>query len=119
MLLGASLALFGGCNKDDDNIAAVPGITLTQFATSSVQLTGVTVSQQGQVFACYPRIEVDTIPYSVAIVNGSQSTPFPNQDWNTWSCRPRTISSVCRVSTSMTRIICGYWTPARPISKAL
>lgn len=73
-----------GCKKDDD-IDAVEGITLSQVATSSVQWTGVTVSQQGQVFACFPRMEVDTIPYSVAVVNGSQSTPFPNQDWNNWN----------------------------------
>jgi len=30
-------------------------------------------------------MEVDTIPYSVAVVNGTQITPFPNQDWNTWN----------------------------------
>ena len=78
-----ALAMLVGCHKEEDSV--VPGITLTQVATSTVQWTGVTLSQQGKLFACFPRMEVDTIPYSVAVINGSQNTPFPNQDWNTWN----------------------------------
>lgn len=80
------LALTTSCKDNDDTaLPDVPGITLTSVATSSVQWTGVTVSRRGKLFACFPRMEVDTIPYSVAVVNGTQSTPFPNQDWNTWN----------------------------------
>ena len=80
---GLVLLLLNGCRTHEDTV--VPGITLTQVATSTVQWTGVTVSQQGRVFACFPRMEVDTIPYSVAMVNGNQTTPFPNASWNTWN----------------------------------
>ena len=73
------LALATSCKDNDDTaLPNVPGITLTSVATSSVQWTGVTVSRQGKLFACFPRMEVDTIPYSVSVVNGTQSTPFPN-----------------------------------------
>lgn len=83
-LAGLALGTLTGCTNNNDD-AVVPGITLSQVATSTVQWTGVTLSQQGRVFACFPRMEVDTIPYSVAVVNGNQITPFPNQDWNTWN----------------------------------
>lgn len=84
-MLGAALLLTTSCDKANDDDAVVPGVTLTQVAQSSVQWTGVTLSQQGRIFACFPRMEVDTIPYSVAVVDGTQITPFPNQDWNTWN----------------------------------
>lgn len=83
VLIGSLLAL-SGCKKDSQE-ATVPGVTLTPVATSRVQWTGVAVSKEGRIFACYPRMETDTIPYSVAVVNGDQATPFPNANWNTWN----------------------------------
>ena len=83
LCIGLVLGLLVSCRTDED--AVVPGITLTQVASSTVQWTGVTLSQLGKVFACFPRMEVDTIPYSVAVVNGNQITPFPNATWNTWN----------------------------------
>ncbi|MFD1144789.1 SMP-30/gluconolactonase/LRE family protein [Larkinella insperata] len=82
-VLGLVLTVLGGCDNKEDDV--VPGITLTEVATSSVQWTGVAVSQQSKLFANYPRMEVDTIPYSVAVLDGGQALPFPNQEWNTWN----------------------------------
>ncbi|UHG93531.1 SMP-30/gluconolactonase/LRE family protein [Spirosoma oryzicola] len=83
-----ALAFFAamGCNtKDEDGQDPLPGATLTEVATSQVQWTGVAVARDGRVFANYPRMETDTIPYSVAYVSGAQATPFPNADWNNWN----------------------------------
>lgn len=82
-LIAWALTLISSCKESKDTV--VPGVTLTQVASSSVQWTGVTVSQQGTLFACFPRMEVDTIPYSVASLTGGQARPFPDQDWNTWN----------------------------------
>ncbi|GAB3549958.1 hypothetical protein GCM10027577_28340 [Spirosoma fluminis] len=73
-----------GCKEDNADVT-VPSVSLTQVATSRVQWTGVAVARDGRVFANFPRMETDTIPYSVAYVTGDQATPFPNADWNTWN----------------------------------
>ena len=82
-LLVSSAVVFS-CNDDTEDDSPIPGITLTPVATSRVQWTGVAVSREGRVFANFPRMETDTIPYSVAVVIGEQATPFPNADWNRW-----------------------------------
>lgn len=89
LMMGLAALLLGGCANDDDD-AAGPGLTslnlpLTPVATSAVQWTGVAVTQQSRVFANFPRMETDTIPYSVAEVSGPQATPFPDAEWNTWN----------------------------------
>lgn len=77
------LLAVSGC--DDHREPASPGVTLSEVATSRVQWTGVAVAKDGRIFANYPRMETDTVPYSVAVVNGEQATPFPNTDWNDWN----------------------------------
>jgi len=81
--IGAAVILVVSCNKDKEEI--VPGITLTSVATAQVQWTGLAVSKENKLFACFPRMNTDTVPYSVAVINGDQATPFPNADWNTWN----------------------------------
>ncbi len=75
------------CNKDDNN-NEIPDLgntaTLTEVANSQVLWTGVTISKENRLFACYPRIVSDTVPYSVAEVSGANATPFPDATWNTW-----------------------------------
>ena len=82
VLMGVLLAV-SGCR--DHEQPAAPSITFNEIATSRVQWTGVAVAQDGRIFANYPRMETDTVPYSVAIVNGDQATPFPNENWNIWN----------------------------------
>ncbi|UOG74620.1 major royal jelly family protein [Hymenobacter tibetensis] len=80
--------LFTGCNDDNDDApadpAALPGVTLSQTATSQVQWTGVAVLRDGRLFANFPRMETDTIPYSVAEIQGQQAIAFPDTTWNNW-----------------------------------
>ena len=83
-LLTALLLTVSGCT-DDNEENTLPGVTLTPVATSRIQWTGVAVAQDGRIFANFPRMETDTVPYSVAVVNGDQATPFPNADWNNWN----------------------------------
>lgn len=87
-LLAALTLTFVACNRDDeDDDLPTPGTTvsLTSFATSQVLWTGVTATKENRVFACYPRMDTDTIPYAVAEVSATQATPFPNADWNAWA----------------------------------
>lgn len=86
LILAGLLTLLASCHKDD----TTPGtenlqVALTPVATSTVLWTGVAVPKDGRVFATFPRMDTDTIPYSLAVVNGTQATPWPNADWNTWS----------------------------------
>jgi len=88
LLAGLLLAPLTGCNDDDDNNATptlTPLTTLESVASSSVLWTGVAVAQDGRIFANFPRMDTDTIPYSVAEVSGTQATPFPDANWNTWN----------------------------------
>ena len=82
-----AVALLAGCQKKDDGGPSISGLNLplVPVATSTVQWTGVAVVHDGRVFAAFPRMETDTIPYALAVVNGNKATPFPNVDWNTWS----------------------------------
>lgn len=100
LLIGLAGLLLGGCNNDDDDDATPTtpalNVPLTAVATSTVQWTGVAVAQDGRVFANFPRMETDTIPYSVAIVSGAQATPFPDANWNTWDrSQPTQNKFVC------------------------
>jgi sugar lactone lactonase YvrE len=86
--LSLALLLLAGCNDDNDDNATptTPSLnaTMTEVANSQVQWTGVAVTNTGRVFANFPRMETDTIPYSVAEVSGSTITPFPDTTWNNW-----------------------------------
>lgn len=80
-----ALTLLAACHKDDTNPALTNlSVPLTPVATSAVLWTGVAVPKDGRVFATFPRMDTDTIPYSLAVVSGAQATPWPNADWNTW-----------------------------------
>ena len=80
-----ALGLLASCRKDDDtpDIENL-NVTLTPVATSSVLWTGVAVPRDGRLFATFPRMDTDTIPYSLAVVSGSTATPWPDATWNTW-----------------------------------
>ncbi|RYY18985.1 MAG: hypothetical protein EOO36_06875 [Cytophagaceae bacterium] len=81
-----ALALLASCHKDDDTPATENlQVALTPVATSLVLWTGVAVPRDGRVFATFPRMDTDTIPYSLAVVSGSTATPWPNPTWNTWA----------------------------------
>lgn len=78
-----ALGVLAGCHKNEDSPASL-AVALTPVATSSVLWTGVAVPKDGRVFATFPRMDTDTIPYSL-VVSGSTATPWPTADWNTWA----------------------------------
>lgn len=85
-ILAALGALLASCGKEDNTTPGTENlnVALTPVATSSVLWTGVAVPKDGRVFATFPRMDTDTIPYSLAVVSGAQATPWPNAAWNTW-----------------------------------
>lgn len=88
-----ALGLLASCHKDNDAPSVENlNVALTPVATSSVLWTGVAVPKDGRVFATFPRMDTDTIPYSLAVVSGSNATPWPNAAWNLWdpSLDPKT-----------------------------
>ena len=87
LALLTSLPLLTNCDDGNDDQPAdprLPGIMLSQAATSQVQWTGVAVTRDGRIFANFPRIETDTVPYSVAEIRNSQAIAFPDTTWNNW-----------------------------------
>ena len=57
------------------------------------QVTGVTVSANGRVFANFPRWR-EQVKNSVIEVSNNTSTPFPNQTWNSWDIGKTVTDSV-------------------------
>lgn len=53
------------------------------------QVTGLTVSQDGRIFASFPRWRSDVNNSVVEIKPDGTVTPYPNQEWNNWSGSPR------------------------------
>lgn len=53
-----------------------------------VQVTGVTVTDDGRIFANFPRWR-ESIPYSVVeVMPDGSHRPYPNESWNAWRGRP-------------------------------
>ncbi len=86
LLTGLALAT-AACKHGTDDGATVPAVNVSfaPVATSQVLWTGVAVTSDNRLFANFPRMDTDTIPYSVAEVGGAQATPFPDANWNTWA----------------------------------
>lgn len=59
------------------------------------QVTGVTVTKDGRIFANFPRWR-ENVPFSVVEVmpDGTHS-PYPDINWNTWSGKPETNHFTC------------------------
>lgn len=89
-----SLALAGTCvlasctsTRDRKKVEEPKGPQLTVIAESQNQWTGVTVAPDGSLFVCYPRWS-DSVPVSVERIDPADPldrTPFPNEEWNTWT----------------------------------
>ncbi|SNR16453.1 L-dopachrome tautomerase-related protein [Tenacibaculum jejuense] len=48
------------------------------------QVTGVSVSEKGRIFANFPRWRKDVKNSVVEVLEAGKSIPFPNKKWNTW-----------------------------------
>ncbi len=70
--------------------------TLTKVASfKGNQVTGVTMSEDGRLFANFPRWR-EGVPFSVVEVmpDGSHK-PYPNQRWNSWTGQPQPKQFTC------------------------
>ena len=96
-LSALTLAVFGfavvlsGCSHaqekpiDPSTHAAMATAPLTKLAEfEGMQVTGVTLTQSGRLFANFPRWRED-LPFSVVeVLPDGTSKPYPNQEWNAW-----------------------------------
>lgn len=57
--------------------------SLESVATFEHQVTGVTVSETGRIFVCFPRWTEDA-PVSVAELVDGAPRPYPDEEWNAW-----------------------------------
>ena len=61
--------------------------TVAEF--KGVQVTGVTVAEDGRMFANFPRWR-ENVPFSVVEIKSDGSyAPYPDKEWNTWNGKPR------------------------------
>lgn len=59
------------------------------------QVTGVTVTQDGRLFANFPRWR-NNIPYSVVEIKSDGShIPYPDEEWNKWDGKPKRNTFTC------------------------
>jgi hypothetical protein len=70
--------------------------SLTSIAAfDGIQVTGVTASQDGRLFASFPRWR-QGVPFSVVEIKSDGSySPYPDRSWNIWSGQPRSNSFTC------------------------
>lgn len=65
-------------------------VRVTSF--KGIQVTGVTVSKDGRVFACFPRWRMD-VPFSVVeVLKDGSYKPYPSDDLNRWDVRQPNVS---------------------------
>lgn len=69
--------LFGCASKEVKEVTAVASF-------KGQQVTGVTVSDKGRIFANFPRWRKGVENSVVEVANDGSSTAFPNKEWNTW-----------------------------------
>lgn len=59
------------------------------------QVTGVTMSDSGRMFANFPRWR-DNLPFSVVeVMKDGSHKPYPDEKWNTWNGRPEKNHFTC------------------------
>ncbi len=101
-----SIALLISCGKKEKNTKPIKTVEkkaeilskkeATKVATfKGVQVTGVTVSNTGRIFANFPRWR-DNVPYSVVEINPQDGThiPYPNEKMNEWKIGNPIIDSM-------------------------
>lgn len=84
---------------DKKTIGLLPTETEPELRTvaefKGVQVTGVTVSSDGRMFANFPRWRKN-VPFSVLELSpDGNHQPYPNKDWNNWSGKPEKFKFTC------------------------
>ncbi|MFB9862415.1 SMP-30/gluconolactonase/LRE family protein [Rufibacter immobilis] len=96
------------------------GNPITKVATfKGVQITGVTVSQQGRLFANFPRWHED-LPFSVVeVLADGAYRPYPDEAWNTWHGEPKENTFTCVQSVVAHGDSLFVLDPASPMMKGV
>lgn len=77
LILVATLG-FLGCTFEEAKIQKIASF-------KGQQVTGVTVNEQGQIFANFPRWRENVTNSVVEVLDNGQSKAFPNKRWNRWN----------------------------------
>ena len=94
-----------------------PLIKVASF--KGIQVTGVTISHNGRLFANFPRWH-ENLPFSVVEVNlNGEYTPYPNTDWNTWNGQPVENKFTCVQSVVAHENSLFVLDPASPMMKGV
>ncbi|WP_181308289.1 SMP-30/gluconolactonase/LRE family protein [Rufibacter sp. XAAS-G3-1] len=93
---------------------------LTNIATfKGAQITGVTISQTGRLFANFPRWHND-IPFSVVEVQANgQYRAYPDEAWNAWHGQPEPNTFTCVQSVVANGDSLFVLDPASPMMKGV
>ena len=84
-----------------------------------IQVTGVTSSEQGRLFANFPRWH-ENLPFSVVeVLRDGTYQPYPTKEWNTWSGQPQENTFTCVQSVVAHGNSLFVLDPASPMMKGV
>jgi sugar lactone lactonase YvrE len=84
-----------------------------------IQVTGVTVSQDGRLFANFPRWH-ENLPFSVVeVLSDGSYQPYPDANWNTWKGKPEENTFTCVQSVVAHGSSLFVLDPASPMMKGV
>lgn len=86
-LLLFTIILLSNCASKDVEIETVASF-------KGQQVTGVTVSDKGRIFANFPRWRDHVTHAVVEVYDNGESVPFPDESWNSWSLNAAVSDSV-------------------------
>lgn len=127
------IVCFAACNNEENNahaqeVADTAGTPAGATQVSSltkvvsfkgVQVTGVTISESGRLFANFPRWR-EGLPFSVVeIMKDGSYKPYPDAGWNSWNGRPQQNQFTCVQSVVAHGNSLFVLDPANPMFKGV
>ncbi|MBC3539962.1 SMP-30/gluconolactonase/LRE family protein [Rufibacter sediminis] len=109
-------------STSEDSFGASPAqdsVLTKAVSFTGAQVTGLTITDNGRMFANFPRWH-DSIPFSVVEVlpDGSHK-PYPDATWNTWSGQPQANHFTCVQSVVAHGNSLFVLDPASPMMKGV